>query len=886
MKGLEFRFTSELSSATSRFQREDFQRRIARKANEAKERFDAVSAINTRLKQIESGDTFGWWELNLAFLADEKGRLVEELKSDLTSTKVWSVLDASTQRRVIATAKDFLTYASLPALSWLGTNTFHRPAAAAYRAFRLLLKLEKDQFFRLPTTVWKVWGASIFVSSNDDNEEDRMVIVQRAYELAPEVMCRAIARVLLKGKSDFAVRHIARLFDRVFDERLGELLWRLIDRISGDKLIEEIVFFLASKEFPKINQLLIRRMEDGLQSGPTLTDQQFIAGISGLLSANPQRAWQRLIAVRARREDLALEIIRAVARNSRFYDSFIPRLGETELADFYTWTYKVVPPRSDEHASGFSLVGPDEQVDHLRGAALTRLVSLGTPAALAAVQRIAAELPEVAWLKYQVLDARRAVDANTWKLRDPSELIATIALYSPAQSPRSTKAAITSAATEALEDGARLGSTLANEVGFQETIELPLTNSPVTPRKILAVATEWRSGHGGISTFNRELCTALAKLGHEVACLVISVTEQEISDAKVANVRLIAPPSDPGTSPEEPLILLLFYKEQLAPFVPEVVIGHDHITGLAGHHIARRVYDIPYVHFVHTLPEEIEKYKTRSPRSWLRGGVKSGIQTQQCKTAQLVVAVGPRIYSDFCSRLGWVGTPVVEIHPGLSHKLTKHTADLSKPRRADCLLVARLEDPVLKGAPLACQIITQLNSAQSWHPPSRRPKLILRGFTQDAFEAQLDAIDGMEAAKEFVSCRPYTAEEDDIASDICAASVVIMPSKHEGFGLTALEAIAAGIPIVITSESGLGEFLLNKELPTIDAIAARCVADVIGPVDEITSNWSNRVAEIFNNPKSAFDDAAKLRSVLLPVLTWERAARSFSKEIEVLFKAS
>lgn len=144
----------------------------------------------------------------------------------------------------------------------------------------------------------------------------------------------------------------------------------------------------------------------------------------------------------------------------------------------------------------------------------------------------------------------------------------------------------------------------------------------------------------------------------------------------------------------------------------------------------------------------------------------------------------------------------------------------------------------------------------------------------------------MEAAKEFVSCRPYTAEEDDIASDICAASVVIMPSKHEGFGLTALEAIAAGIPIVITSESGLGEFLLNKELPTIDAIAARCVADVIGPVDEITSNWSNRVAEIFNNPKSAFDDAAKLRSVLLPVLTWERAARSFSKEIEVLFKAS
>ena len=39
-----------------------------------------------------------------------------------------------------------------------------------------------------------------------------------------------------------------------------------------------------------------------------------------------------------------------------------------------------------------------------------------------------------------------------------------------------------------------------------------------TRLSFLILATEWDSGHGGVSTFNRELCIALAKLGHEVHC--------------------------------------------------------------------------------------------------------------------------------------------------------------------------------------------------------------------------------------------------------------------------------------------------------------------------------------------------------------------------------
>jgi hypothetical protein len=109
-KGLESFFSCELASAISKFQREDLKRTLARKANEEKERFDAFLAIHNRLRTIESGDSFGWWELNLAFLADERGELVEEFNSDLTATKVWSALELSTRERVLSTAVKYLTH--------------------------------------------------------------------------------------------------------------------------------------------------------------------------------------------------------------------------------------------------------------------------------------------------------------------------------------------------------------------------------------------------------------------------------------------------------------------------------------------------------------------------------------------------------------------------------------------------------------------------------------------------------------------------------------------------------------------------------------------------------------------------------------------------------
>ena len=44
---------------------------------------------------------------------------------------------------------------------------------------------------------------------------------------------------------------------------------------------------------------------------------------------------------------------------------------------------------------------------------------------------------------------------------------------------------------------------------------------------------------------------------------------------------------------------------------------------------------------------------------------------------------------------------------------------------------------------------------------------------------------------------------------LCEADLAIMPSKSEGFGLVALEALSAGLPILVGSRSGFAKALEN-----------------------------------------------------------------------------
>src|SRR5262245_51551371 len=94
--------------------------------------------------------------------------------------------------------------------------------------------------------------------------------------------------------------------------------------------------------------------------------------------------------------------------------------------------------------------------------------------------------------------------------------------------------------------------------------------------RILAIDTHWSSTRGGISTFNRELCLALARAGADVCCLILEADPDEVAAARDGGVRLIGAGLRPGWNEGE---LLLLPPRLPEGWQPQLIIGHGRPTG-------------------------------------------------------------------------------------------------------------------------------------------------------------------------------------------------------------------------------------------------------------------------------------------------------------------
>jgi len=400
---------------------------------------------------------------------------------------------------------------------------------------------------------------------------------------------------------------------------------------------------------------------------------------------------------------------------------------------------------------------------------------------------------------------------------------------------------------------------------------LPLATAPAsitTPSReggqaVLVVATEWESKYGGLSTFNRELCKAMSCAGHRVCCLVPRATLDEIAASKAAKVELIqATPTEEASDRE-----LLFRRPALpSGFDPQIIIGHDRITGApAQAQVADFFPQSRFVLFIHTAPGEIEWYKARAEGE--NTAAETAEQRQKAqrelgRKASLVVAVGPRLKREIEANLVGLNIPVMQLNPGLGE-----TRQPGQPLAAIyCLLLGRAEDEYLKGLDIAARALGQLSQKQPGHF-SVEPELIIRGAapkTGDKLRERLISIGGVSFN---VRVKEYTPELERITEDIQRASVVLMPSRREGFGLVGLEAITEGIPILISSKSGLGELLKNK-LP--GEVISRCVIQVTGELETDAQEWAKAIDFVLLDRAAAFARAADLQKLLGSSISWEQ----------------
>ena len=317
--------------------------------------------------------------------------------------------------------------------------------------------------------------------------------------------------------------------------------------------------------------------------------------------------------------------------------------------------------------------------------------------------------------------------------------------------------------------------------------------------KVSLLASEWSSSMGGLSTINRHLAIQLGRHAQVEVTLIVpssSCSQEEKSFAESLHVTIKEAQRRIGYS--DPLDWMITPPKDLEI---DVVVGHGQKLGKQAQFITES-HGCKWIQVVHTSPEDLGMHKNYS-KAIPKGEEKKTIEVELCKQADAVVAIGPTLKETFSAYLRSCGKQedIIELTPGIFSEFStiKHAAVDNKNFRVLIFGRSDREDFAVKGYDIASKAIAELSD------PTYR--LIFVGAPDGEEEEIKEYLlqngipDGQLTVRKFVQSK---AELEEL---FCEVDLCIMPSRVEGFGLTALEAMSAGLPILVSGCSGFGEAL-------------------------------------------------------------------------------
>lgn len=254
--------------------------------------------------------------------------------------------------------------------------------------------------------------------------------------------------------------------------------------------------------------------------------------------------------------------------------------------------------------------------------------------------------------------------------------------------------------------------------------------------------------------------------------------------------------------------------------------------------------------------------------------------------ADLVFAIGPKLALSAKDKVASKQSqPVVEIIPGLPE-----IHGIDAPSVFSAITFGRLtpETDLIKQASLAVASFSKAKGIT--HSPLRHDsRLTVIGLSQESSDKEHIAL--LNLAQQYahravpINAFPYTDERSRLFDELRHHSACMMLSLHEGFGLTGWEAIAAEVPLVLTTNSGLFEAIDNLAGgPGVGCIFPVDVRGYIGdpPFEEVDlHSVADALLRIASNPTRAKNNARALKMLLSEVCTWRHAAVSVANACNV-----
>src|SRR6185312_6101383 len=313
---------------------------------------------------------------------------------------------------------------------------------------------------------------------------------------------------------------------------------------------------------------------------------------------------------------------------------------------------------------------------------------------------------------------------------------------------------------------------------------------------------------GGLGRHVHHLATTLAAAGHEVVVLSRRPADTDPSTHPTTNevherVRVVAAAQDPhefGFGADMMAWTLAMGHSMVRAglpldFTPDVVHAHDWLVAHPAVALAE-YFDVPLVSTLHAteagrhggwINGRVSR-QVHALESWLARESDSLIACSHSMRDEIATLFGPELADISVIRNG------IEVGRWPFARRKKHSGP------AGLLYFGRLEYE--KGIH---DLIAALPRIRRTHPGTM--------LTIAGEGTQLDWLIGEARRHRVLKATTFQGHlgHDDLLSALHDTDVVVLPSHYEPFGIVALEAAAAGAPLVTSDVGGLGEAVINGE---------------------------------------------------------------------------
>ncbi|MGC2679622.1 MAG: glycosyltransferase family 4 protein, partial [Mycobacterium sp.] len=320
---------------------------------------------------------------------------------------------------------------------------------------------------------------------------------------------------------------------------------------------------------------------------------------------------------------------------------------------------------------------------------------------------------------------------------------------------------------------------------------------------------------GGLGRHVHHLSTALAAAGHDVVVLSRRPTGTDpsthpSSDQVSEHVRVVAAAQDPHEFSFSTDMMAwtlamghamtragLSLKDQRSghPWQPDVVHAHDWLVAHPAVALSE-FYDVPMVSTVHAT--EAGRHS-----GWVSGSLSRqvhAVESWLVRESDSLIACSASMSDEITDLFGPGLADIAVIRNGIDAARWPFARRERRTGPPELLFVGRLEYE--KGVHEAIAALPRIRRAH----PGTTLTIAGEGTQQDWLVEQARKHRVLKATR-FVG----RLDHDELLTALHRADAAVLPSHYEPFGLAALEAAAAGTPLVTSNIGGLGEAVINGE---------------------------------------------------------------------------